>query len=172
MVVTMAMARIAIGRAIVPPLTAATNWPPIIALTADQPVQAITLKIAMIIAPFQPKEKREIVIWRRPSLGPRVERKATGRAPSALKRIMAITLSQNPRPKTGMARAPRATVEMTMLAENQIVKLSKMRTWVRMPGKMRSIPYGSTPCSPGMGMVSEIIEETLLLNSINNPDRY
>src|SRR5947209_20614548 len=99
-------------------------------LTADQPIQAATLKRAMIIRPTQPKEKREIGIWRKPSFGPRVEKKATGRTPSTLKRTMASTLSQKPRPKTGMASAPNATVEITKFAESHIVKLSRMRTWV------------------------------------------
>src|SRR2546425_12398588 len=97
-------------------------------LTADQPMQAATLKRAIIIPPTQPKEKREMVIWRKPSLGPSVEKKATGSTPSTLKMIITATLSQKPRPKAGIAKAPRATVEITRLAESHMVKLSKMRT--------------------------------------------
>jgi hypothetical protein len=60
-------------------------------------MQAATLKRAIIMAPVHPKEKREIVIWRNPSFGPRVEKNATGRTPRTLKRIIATALSQNPR---------------------------------------------------------------------------
>src|SRR5437870_10466743 len=94
-------------------------------LTTDQPMHAPTLKIAMMMPPTQPKEKREIVIWRSPSLGPSVEKKATGRTPSALKMMIIARLSQKPRPKIGIAKAPRPTVEITRLAESHMVKLSK-----------------------------------------------
>src|SRR5947199_8473382 len=102
--------------------------------TVDQPMAVATLKTAMIIAPTQPKEKREIVIWRRPSLGPMVEKKATGSVPSTLKRIIAMTLSQKPSWKIGTARAPRATVGIDRFADAHIVKLSRMRTWVLVSG--------------------------------------
>src|SRR5437588_7096191 len=116
-------------------------------MTADQPMHAATLKRAMIIPPTQPKAKREMVIWRNPSLGPRVEKNATGKTPSALKMIITATLSQKPSPKIGIAIAPRATVEITRLAESHIVKLSRIRTWERVVGETRSIPCVSIPFS-------------------------
>ncbi len=140
-----------------PPLSAATSCPPIMTFTTDHPMQAAALKSAMMMPPTQPKEKREMVIWRSPSRGPSVEKKATGRTPNALKRRMTATLSQKPRPKIGIAKAPRPTVEMTRLAESHMVKLSKIRTWVRVAGDTRSIPCISTPCSSGMATVSEAI---------------
>src|SRR5215831_16099229 len=143
--------------AALPQIRAATSCPPTMTLTTDQPMQAATLKSAMILAPTQPKEKREMVIWRSPSLGPSVEKKATGRTPSALKRMMTARLSQNPRPKTTLARAPRATVEITRLAESHMVKLSRMRTCVRVVGETRSIPCVSTPYSSGMVTTSVAI---------------
>src|SRR5713226_348604 len=114
-----------------PPLNAATNWPPIMTLTTDQPIQAATLNSAMMMPPTHPNEKRDIVIWRSPNLGPRVEKNATGRTPSALKMRIIAKLSQNPRPKMGIANAPRPTVEITRLAESHMVKLSMIRTWAR-----------------------------------------
>src|SRR5579875_281790 len=135
------------GCGIAPLLRAWTSWPPTITFTVDQPVQAATLKITMIMAPSQPNEKREIVIWRRPSLGPRVDRKATGRAPRRLKRIIATALSQKPSANTLLAIAPSATVEMTRLAESHIVKLSKIRKWARSLAGMRTIPRVSIPGS-------------------------
>src|SRR5436309_3493435 len=117
----------------------------------------------MITAPAQPNEKRVMVIWRRPSLGPIVEKKATGREPRILKSMIAATLSQNPRPNIGMAIAPRATVEITRFAENQMVKLSEMCTCARALGETRSIPCVSILCSSGMEIVSEAIESSLLV---------
>src|SRR6266581_7833383 len=132
-------------------------------LTADQPMQAATLKSAIMIAPTQPKEKREMVIWRNPSFGPSVEKKATGNTPRALKMIITAMLSQKPIPNTGIAIAPRATVERTRLAESHIVKLSKMRTCERVAGDTRSIPCVSTPLpSSGMLTTSEAILPALL----------
>jgi hypothetical protein len=66
-------------------------------------MHAARLKKAMIMAPSHPKEKREIVIWRNPSLGPRVEKNATGRTPRTLKRMIATALSQKPEVKQGMS---------------------------------------------------------------------
>src|SRR5690349_25030090 len=116
----MVIARIPTCCGIAPLLKAATTWPPTITLTVDQPRVAATLKSAMIEPPTQPKEKREIVMVRRPSFGPNVERKATGKIPSTLKIMMAATLSQNPRKNTPVDSAPSATVEITILAESQI----------------------------------------------------
>src|SRR5260221_13635730 len=126
-------------------------------LTADQPMQAATLKIAMMMPPTQPKEKREMVIWRSPNFGPSVEKKATGKTPSTLKMMIAARLSQKPRPNTRLANAPRAIVEITRLAESHMVKLSKMRTCVRVLGETRSIPCVSKPRSSGMATVSVAI---------------
>src|ERR671932_127387 len=97
-------------------------------LTVDQPMQAATLNSAIIFAPIQPKEKREIVICRNPNLGPRVEKKATGNTPRLLKMRIAATLSQNPSLNTIVAKDPKATVEMTKLADSHRVKLSKIQT--------------------------------------------
>src|SRR6266581_8835908 len=131
--------------------------------TTDQPMHAATLKRAMMMPPTQQKEKREMVIWRNPNLGPRVEKKATGRTPSALKTMIIAILSQNPSFKNGIAIAPTPTVEMTRLAESHMVKLSKMRTWARVVGETRSIPCASTPfSSSGMVTVSEAINAVLL----------
>src|SRR6266851_753896 len=157
-VVRTAKMRIPTQLGTLPPLKAATNWPPIMTLTTDQPMQAATLKSAIMMPPTQPKEKREIVIERSPYLGPRVEKNATGKTPSALKMMMMATLSQNPRPKIGIAKAPRPTVEITKLAESHIVKLSKMRTWVRVVGETRSIPCVSIPLSSGRVTTSEAMK--------------
>src|SRR5712692_8915001 len=126
-------------------------------LTVDQPMQAATLNSAMMMPPTQPKEKREMVIWRKPSLGPRVEKKATGKTPSTLKIIITATLSQKPRPNITLANAPRAIVEITRLADSHIVKLSKMRMCVRVWGETRSMPCVSNPCSSGINTVSVAI---------------
>src|ERR671932_457608 len=127
-----------------------------ITFTADQPKHAATLNTAMIAAPTQPKEKREIVICLRPSLGPRVEKNATGSTPRALKITMTATLSQNPSPKTGIASPPKETVESTKLADSHMVKLSRMRVWTRTLGETRSMPCVSTPCSSGISTTSVI----------------
>src|SRR5437764_5090449 len=129
-------------------------------LTADQPMHAATLKRAMMIAPTQPKEKREMVIWRSPSLGPRVEKKATGKTPNALKMMMIAKLSQKPRRKMTLANEPRATVEITRLAESHMVKLSKIRTWARVAGETRSMPCVSMPFSSwGIATVSDAMDD-------------
>src|SRR5713226_6356121 len=131
--------------------------------TTDQPMHAATLKKAMMMPPTQPKEKREIVIWRNPNLGPSVEKKATGRVPRALKMMMMATLPQIPRTKMGMAKAPRPTVEITRLAESHMVKLSKMLLWAGVVDETRSIPCISTPfSSSGMVTVSEAMNAVLL----------
>src|SRR5579885_3546466 len=129
MVVKTAMTRMLAQRGNAPPLSAVTNCAPTITFTADQPMQAATLNSAIMMAPTQPNEKREIVIWRSPSFGPSVEKKATGDTPNALKRMIAAKLSQNPILRKGAeGSVPRATVEMTRLAESHMVKLSKIRT--------------------------------------------
>src|SRR6266516_2357946 len=126
-------------------------------LTVDQPMQAATLNSAMRMPPTQPNVKRVMVIWRKPSLGPSVEKKATGKTPSKLKMIIIARLSQNPRLKIGIAKAPRPIVEITRLADSHMVKLSKMRTCVRVLGETRSIPCLSKPCSSGMAIISVAI---------------
>src|SRR5260370_1495155 len=126
-------------------------------LTVDQPMQAATLNSAMMMPPIQPKEKRVIVIWRRPNLGPRVEKKATGKTPIALKIIITARPSQKPSPNARLAIAPRAIVEITRLADSHIVKLSRMRTCERVLGETRSIPCVSKPCSSGMAIISVAI---------------
>ena len=127
-VVSSAMTRMPAHLGTAPLVRAETNCPPIITFTADQPMQAATLNSAMMMPPTQPKAKREIVIWRRPNFGPRVEKKATGSTPSALKMIITANPSQKPRKKAWVAKAPRAMVEITRLAESHMVKLSRIRT--------------------------------------------
>src|SRR5262249_16095062 len=115
---------------------------------------------AMMIPPAQPKEKREMVIWRNPNLGPKVEKKATGKVPNTLKMMMIARLSQKPRPKMALANVPRATVEITRLAESHMVKLSKTRTCARVAGETRSIPCVSMPFSSwGIETVSDAMED-------------
>src|SRR5260370_17454147 len=163
-VVRIAIATLLTDNGIAPPLSATTHGAPTITFTADQPRVAATLKRAMMMATIQPNEKREIVIWRSPSLGPSVEKKATGRTPRALKMMITAKPSQKPRPRNE-ANVPRASVEMTRLAASHMVKSSGMRTWVRVVGETRSIPCVSMPLSSGMLTVSEAIRQSSLFEA-------
>jgi hypothetical protein len=53
---------------------------------------------------------------------------------------MTEKLSQKPRPKTGIARAPIARLASVVLTENQRVKLSVMRVCVRCDSGTGLIP--------------------------------
>ena len=110
-----------------PPLNSLASCPPTITFTADHPIQVATLRRAIALAPFQPKENLEIVICRSPSFGPSVAKKATGSAANKLKTKMTQKPSTNPRWNTGTAKLPRATVERFKLAESQRVKLLMSR---------------------------------------------
>src|SRR5579875_1101772 len=112
-VVKIASTRIPNQTGTAPPLREEINCPPIMTFTVDHPIQAATLKIAIIMLPTQTKEKREIVIWRKPNFGPSVEKKATGKVPRILKITIIAKLSQKPRPKSVCAKVPNETVEMT-----------------------------------------------------------
>src|SRR5215472_17494334 len=169
-VVKIAIAMMPTHNGMAPPLSATTNCAPTITFTADQPIQAATLKRAMMIPPTQPKEKREMVIERSPSFGPSVEKNATGNTPRALKMMIAVKPSQNPSPKIE-ANVPRASVEMTRLAASHMVKLSRMRTWVRVVGETRSIPCVSIPLSSGMVTTSEAIRYSSLFEASPSLER-
>src|SRR5579863_6127793 len=157
MVVRMAITITPTLNGIAPLLSETANWPPTITFTADHAIHAPTLKNAIMMPPTQPKAKRVRVIWRSPNFGPRVEKNATGSTPSALKMTIEATLSQKPIPKAGTASVPSAIVEITRLAANHMVKLSKIRTWVRVSGDTRSMPCVSIPLSSGIATTSEAI---------------
>lgn len=85
-------------------------------LTEDQPMQASRLKKAMILTLYQPNQKRDRIIWRRPNTGPKAEKKQTDMMPRRLKKSTTRIASAKPRKKTGLARVPMAKEDMTMLA--------------------------------------------------------
>lgn len=127
-------------------LTARKVKAPVMVLMVLHPTQAIMFKtIGMHAGKYREKVKRDSVSCRRPSLGPKVAKYATGRVESRLKNTMVRTAGRNESPKIEDPRVPRENVEVVQFAANQSHIASTVDVCVLSSGRTRSMPRASTP---------------------------
>lgn len=127
-------------------LTARKVKAPVIVLMVLQPTHAMMFKtIGMHAGKYNENANRDNVSCRRPSLGPKVAKYATGMVDNRLKNTMVRTAGRNESPNNELPSVPSENVDVVQLAANQSHIASIMDVCALSFGRTRSIPLASTP---------------------------